>query len=474
MTEHALKIDQSLGRTIKTEYGENVFACYQCKKCTNGCPVSEEMDLSPNQIIRSLQFGLKDQVLASKTIWLCASCETCTTRCPQGIDIARLMDVLREMSLKEGAKAAISEVVLFDELTAKSIQKHGRIYELGTMMSYNLRSGKPFKDTGMGTKMFLKGKFKVLPENIKYPKNLEKIAAEQQIEGKKQVAYYSGCSLHSVGREFEISTQAVCKQLGIELVEPKNWICCGASSIHRRSHLEATLLPMKNLALVEKSGLNHLSLPCAACFAMFKRAAYDVEQSLQLRERIEKETGYSHSGGIEITHLLDTFLAQTGLEEISNQVKRPLEGLKVVCYYGCLLTRPSQVTSAKHPEYPVGMDNLMRALGAESLDWSYKTECCGASLVVTQTTVALRLIENILKNAKEAGAEAIVVACPMCHGNLDTRQAEISAKGKRYALPILYFTQLMGLAMGIDSNKLSLKTHLVTPLPLLKRKKVLE
>jgi len=473
MADHAIAIDQSLGRTIKTEYGENVFACYQCKKCTNGCPVSEEMDLSPNQIIRSLQFGLKGQVLASKTIWLCASCETCTTRCPQGIDIARLMDVLRETAIAEGVEAAISNVVLFDELTAKSIEKHGRIYELGTMMRYNLRSGTPLKDVGMGTKMFLKGKFKVLPDNVKYPKSLEKVVQEKETDAKR-IAYYSGCSLHSVGREFEASTRAVCGHLGIELVEPKNWICCGASSVHRRSHFEATLLPMKNLALIEKSGLNHLSLPCAACFAMFKRADYDVEKDQQLREKIDKEVGLPYSGGIEISHLLDTFLEKTGLDEISNQVKQPLEGLKVVCYYGCLLTRPSQVTNAEHPEYPVGMDNLMRALGAESLDWSHKTECCGASLVVTQTPVALRLIEDILENAKKVGAEAIVVACPMCHGNLDTRQAEISAKGKRYSLPILYFTQLMGLAMGIDSNKLSLKTHLVTPLPLLKRKKVLE
>ncbi len=472
MVEQALVIDQSFGDIIQNKFGQNVFSCYQCKKCTNGCPVSEDMDIPPNEIIRSLQFGLKDQVLRSRTIWLCASCETCTTRCPQGIDIARLMDVLREMNLKEGIKPAISDVVLFDELVAKSIEKYGRIYELGTMLKFNLHSGRPFKDAGMGTKMFIKGKFKIFPSKTRYPKDLEKVVLQKET-GKKRVAYYSGCSLHSVGREFEISTQAVCKHLGVELIEPENWICCGASSVHRRSHFVATLLPMKNLALVEKSGLDHLSLPCAACFAMFKRANYEINRDPQLKEEIEKEIGYSYAGGVEISSLLDTFLGRVGLDEIAGRVKQPLKGLKVACYYGCLLTRPSDVTKAEHPEYPVSLDRLMETLGAEPLDWSYKTECCGASMAVTQTPIALRLIQDILANAKKAGAEAIVVACPMCQGNLDTRQAAISAKGEKYYMPILYFTQLMGLAMGIDLQDLRLRSHLATPLLLLRRKGIL-
>lgn len=473
MTEQAITIDRSFGQTINDKYGHNVFACYQCKKCTNGCPVSEEMDILPNEIVRSIQFGLKDRVLRSKTIWLCTSCEVCTTRCPQGVDIARLMDILREMSLKEKIEAALPSVVLFDELTAKSIEKHGRIYELGTMLQFNLRSGNTFKDAGMGTKMLLKGKFKVLPENVHYPKDLEKIAVQSE-GGEKKVGYYSGCSLHSVGREFDISTRAVCKNLGVELVEPQNWICCGASSVHRQSHFVATLLPMKNLALVEKSGLNHLSLPCAACYAMFKRAEYDMKREPQLREEIEKEIGYSFKGKVEISSLIDTLLDRVGLDEIAGKIEQPLKGLKVVCYYGCLLARPSDVTQAEHPEYPMGLDNLMEILGAESLNWSYKTECCGASMVITQTQTALRLIEDILSDAKEVEADAIVVACPMCQGNLDTRQAEISAKGPKYSLPILYFTQLMGLAMGVNPGNLGLKSHLVTPLPLLRSKEILK
>ncbi len=473
MAEQVLKIDQDFAQAIMREHGENVFACYQCKKCTNGCPVSEDMDIPPDEIIRSLQFGLRDRVLESKTIWLCASCETCTTRCPQGIDIARIMDILREMNLQEGIKPAISEVVLFDELVAKSIEKYGRIYELGTTLRFNIRSGQMFKDTGMGTKMFLKGKFKVLPSKAKFPKDIQKLAPATRT-GRKQLAYYSGCSLHSLGREYHISTQTVCDQLGIELVEPENWVCCGASSVHRRSHLEAATLPLKNLSLVERTGLDQLALPCAACYAMFKRADHDIKKDAGLREQVDKEIGYAYGGDIKISNLLDALLDTVDLDEIANRVKKPLKDLKVVCYYGCLLTRPSEVTEAKHPEYPVIMDDLIKTLGAESLDWSYKTECCGASLVVTQTPTALRLIENILSDAKSVGAEAIVVACPMCHGNLDTRQAEISAKGAKYHLPILYFTQLMGIAMGAELEDLRVRSHLVTPLPLLKRKGLFE
>lgn len=473
MTQRALSISQELGNIIKDKYGHNVFACYQCKKCTNGCPVSEEMDIAPNEIIRSLQFGLKEEVLRSKTIWLCASCETCTTRCPQEIDIARIMDILREICLKEGIKPAVPEVPLFDELTAKSIEKHGRVHELSTMLRFNFSSKQPFKDAGMGTRMFLKGKFKLLPETVKYPKDLEAITPQAKTEGEK-VAYYSGCSLHSIGKEFEVSTQAVCKHLDIELIEPKNWICCGASSVHKRSHFVATLLPMKNLALVEKSGLSHLSLPCAACYAMFKRAASDVVTDAQLKEKIDKEIGYSYKGTVRINSLLDTLLEVIGLKNMAKEVSRPLQGLKVVCYYGCLLTRPSGITKAEHPEYPVNMDRLVETLGAKSLDWSYKTACCGASMVASQTPIALRLIEEILADAKAVGADAIAVACPMCQSNLDTRQAQISAQGKTYSLPVLYFTQLMGLAMGINPSNLSLRSHLVMPLPLLKRRGILE
>jgi len=171
---------------------------------------------------------------------------------------------------------------------------------------------------------------------------------------------------------------------------------------------------------------------------------------------------------IEVEHLLTTITERVGYESIAQAVARPLTGLKVVCYYGCVITRPPKITGAENYEYPMSMDRLVETLGAESLDWSYKTECCGASLVFTQLPIALGMSRKILRNAEDVGAEAIVVACPLCHANLDMRQQQINEQfGEDFHMPILYFTQLMGLAFGIEPRKLGIDKHLVNASPLL-------
>lgn len=463
-----IAVNQQLGDEIREKTAENVFRCYQCEKCTAGCPVAEEMDLKPNQIVRALQYGLKEDVLASRTIWLCASCETCTTRCPQGIDIARLMDFLREVALRERVRPALSEVPIFNRVALKGIERYGRLYELGSIIGFNLRSRQPFKDLDVGLKMISKGKIKFLPERAKYPRNLNEIIQEPE-SNTRRIAYYSGCSLHSVGEEFNLSTAAVFGKLGLELVEPENWICCGSTPAHASNHLEATVLPIKNLALIEKTGLKQLMLPCALCFLRFRRAVFDLEADPSLRQEVQEQLGFDYAGQIKIQHLNEVLLEKVGLEKIKAEITKPLEDLKVVCYYGCLLTRPPRVTGAEHPEYPVIMDLLMKELGAEPLDWSYKTDCCGAALSVTQTEIALRLIKDILTNAKEVGAEAVVVACPMCHANLDTRQWQLARELKEN-LPIFYLPQLLGLALGLDLKELGFSRHLIDPMPLLKSK----
>ncbi len=460
-----LAVSFQLGDEIRERTGENVFLCYQCGKCTAGCPVSEEMDLRPNQIIRALQLGLEEEVLKTKTIWLCASCEVCATRCPQGIDITHLMDFLREEALKKRIKAGIPQAPIFNQVALKGIRKYGRLYELGSIIGFNLRTGQPFKDAGLGVKMVFKGKIKLLPERARYPRDLSKIIQEPE-SNTKRVAYYSGCSLHSVGEEFNLSTKLVCQKLGLELIEPQNWVCCGSTPAHATSQLEATILPLKNLALIEKTGLKDLTLSCALCFLRFRRAIYDIQKDFRLREQVEKEINYIYLNKLKVSHLIETLMERVGLENIAQKVVKPLKALKVVCYYGCFLTRPPKVTEAEHPEYPVSMDKLIDIIGAEPLDWSFKTECCGAALSVTQPKVALRLITDILANAQGVGAEAIVVACPMCHANLDTRQLQL--KGIKKPIPVFYFTQLVGLALGLNFKELAINRHLVSSLPLLK------
>ena len=173
---------------------------------------------------------------------------------------------------------------------------------------------------------------------------------------------------------------------------------------------------------------------------------------------------------MKVKHLLNTVTEKIGYQQIASKVVHPLNGLKVVCYYGCIITRPPKMTEVKDYEYPTQMDRLMEAIGITSLDWSYKTRCCGVSLGISQLPIALELSGKILKNAKGVGADAIVVACPLCQVNLDARQKQIEEEFKEtFQLPIIYFTQLMGVAFGLTSEALGLDKHFVDPLPLLKR-----
>lgn len=453
-----LQIDAGLAERVLELCGENAYLCYQCRKCSAGCPLAEEMDLAPNQLVRAIQLGQLDLVLNSKTLWLCASCQTCVTRCPHDIDLPRIMDALRGAAVAAGVKPKLPAVANFYEVASRDIKLLGRLYEVGLMMELNLRNRQPFKDLGLGLIMFLKGKLKPIPK-VARAKVRRK---DRPMPAADEIAYYPGCSAHGTAREFDMSTRQVAACLGIGLSEPEDWVCCGSSAAHATSHHLATALPMRNLALVAAEGHHRVTTPCAACFSRFKAAIGDVAKDGELRQAVEAETGYSYDGRVQVEHLLDTFTRGVGFDRVRQAVTRPLAGLQVVCYYGCLLTRPAAVTGAEHVEYPVVMDQLMRVVGAKPLDWSYKTECCGASLSLTETGVALRLSDRILADAVAVGADAVVVACPLCQSNLDTRQAQINSElGRQYDMPVIYFTQALGLAFGASPKELGMDKHLV-------------
>ena len=277
-----------------------------------------------------------------------------------------------------------------------------------------------------------------------------------------KVSYYPGCSLHGTAVEYEESTQAVCQMLGIELNELPDWNCCGASSAHSIYEDLAIALPARNLAIAEEVGLD-LVVPCAACFQRFKVAEKHI------REGKEPTVDTPYQGKVPIKHLLDFLCEEEVLKVIQKKVKRPLAGLKAVCYYGCLTVRPPKVTDAANCENPQAMDDLITLLGAESYPWSYKTDCCGGSLMLSRTDIVVRLTGKLLHMAEEAGANCMVTACPLCQANLDTRQAEASkALGKDFHLPIFYFTELLGLAMGCGEVGHWAKRHIVDPSDLLR------
>jgi heterodisulfide reductase subunit B len=273
-------------------------------------------------------------------------------------------------------------------------------------------------------------------------------------------AYYPGCSLHSTGSEYDVSFRAVCEKLGIEIEEIKDWICCGTSPAHCTSRLLSLALPYQNICLAEKMGMTDIVAPCAACFARLKTAMHEAAEDPRIAGQIQEVLDMPLPESMNVVSPLEIFRNGVNLAEA---VVRPLPELKVACYYGCLLTRPSKVMQFDECEYPMTMDELLRTLGITTLDWSYKTECCGGALAMTRTDVVLKLTHDILEEAVAVGANAIAVACPLCHVNLDTRQEEVEKEyNVRYGLPIFYFTQLMALAFGIGADKLGLKKHFVS------------
>jgi heterodisulfide reductase subunit B len=457
--------EKNLAEIVGERCGENVYSCYQCIRCSSGCPLSEHLDLTPSQVMRYLQLGKDDLALRSKTIWLCSSCQACSTRCPQGLDLVRMMDELKAISRERGIKPGVSSIPLLYDVFLRDVRLLGRTYELGLAAELGLRSGDPFKDLPMGMEMLRKGKFSLLPGRTSYPKRIK----PQEVRD-NQMAYYPGCSLHATASELQASIKAVFQELGIDLVEPKGWVCCGSTPAHATEHFLATLMAMRNLALIERKGFEEAMVACLGCFSRFKWALHDVENEPELRRRVDEELNYEYRGNLNVRYVVDVLADTVGLPAIAQRVSKPLDGLKVVCYYGCVYTRPPKVTQAKHIEYPMTLDRMVETLGAESLDWSYKTECCGAALSMTETDLALYLTRKILDNARAVGAEAVVVSCPLCHMNLDARQSQL---GLDYEMPIMYITQVMGLAFGLPDKALALSKNMVSPHSLLEEKGLL-
>jgi heterodisulfide reductase subunit B len=462
------QIKPDLARRVQEELGQNVYLCYQCVKCTSGCPVGEFFDWQPNQIMRALQLGQEDIALESQTPWLCASCQTCTTRCPQNLDITAIMEFLTREALARGIEPPVPQVDDFNQAFLREIRLWGRSYEPGVMAEFKLRNPRTlFDDLDMYKGFLKKGKVAFFPKPARFPsKRKIKLVAGAS----KAIAYYPGCSLESTATEFDHSSRAVAEALDLKLIEPHGWLCCGSSPAHKADPIYALRLPMENLTLIEQSGFEEVTMPCAACFNRHKAAQYEIRMHPDQKTKMDEVLGYNYQDTVKVSTLAEAIFNHIGTEKIAQNVRNPLKGLNVVAYYGCLLTRPPQITEVEHPENPTDMDELISALGAEVHEWSYKTTCCGAAHSLSRPDIVLKLSSNLIEHARSAGAEAIIVACPLCHMNLDARQMQMKLESP---MPILYFTQLMAIALGLPEKDAVLKKNLVDARPLLKAKDLL-
>jgi heterodisulfide reductase subunit B len=282
----------------------------------------------------------------------------------------------------------------------------------------------------------------------------------------KRYAYYPGCSLETMACEYDASFRNLCEQLGIGLEEVKDWFCCGAGMLGNLSPLLGIATPMKNLALAHQSGFDRVVAPCSACYSQFKRASHEVAEDAALRRQVEEVVEYPLDHPVAVFHPLEMLQEEINGRPI--EIRNDISHLRVACYYGCLLTRPPKVVNFDQCEDPQSMDRLLHRVGIETVNWSRKTFCCGAFYAMVNPSQVLELAREILTDAAGAGANAVAVACPVCHLNLDARQPEINAAyGTSFHLPVFYFTQLLAYAVGVPLEGLGLWRHVVDPQPLL-------
>jgi heterodisulfide reductase subunit B len=284
----------------------------------------------------------------------------------------------------------------------------------------------------------------------------------------KKYAYFPGCSLEKMALSYHKSSLETTRALGVELEELEDWNCCGATTYFHLDEILANTLVARNLAMAEKQGLDFVA-PCSACYKNAYFTNSYIKEDEDLAEHINfalEADDLQLSGNLKVHHLIDVFADEIGAEAIKDKVTTPLKGLKIAPYYGCQIVRPRK--NGEEVENPQFFEKILEAMGADAVDFAYKTRCCGGSLLLTNRKAALDMIHLLLQNITNSGAEVIATACPLCQVNLEVYQTQVNDEyGTDYAIPVLYFTQLMGLALGIAPKKLGIGSELVATLPLL-------
>jgi heterodisulfide reductase subunit B len=280
----------------------------------------------------------------------------------------------------------------------------------------------------------------------------------------KSMGYYPGCSLSGGGIELDLSIRAISRVAGVELVEIDDWNCCGATAAHNLNHELALSLPYRTLALAEQQGLKEVLAPCAACFSRLKGTNVRLNRNPEMRARMEEIVERPYQGTVKILSITEY------IDGLADKLSHPLTGLKVAAYYGCLLSRGEGIVEGDDPENPSAMEAAIRAAGAEVVPWNYATECCGGGFSMSMTAAVVDLSHAILSDARAAGADVVVTGCPMCHSNLDMRQRTIKAAGLGdHNLPVVYLSELLGLAAGLEPKALGLDRHFVNAMSVAER-----
>ncbi|MGL6226340.1 MAG: CoB--CoM heterodisulfide reductase iron-sulfur subunit B family protein [Thermoguttaceae bacterium] len=277
--------------------------------------------------------------------------------------------------------------------------------------------------------------------------------------------YYPGCALHGSSCDYETSVRAVLGKLGVTLTEMNDWICCGATAAHSVNQKLSTALPARNLAIAQRDGLQQVLAPCPLCSMELIKVGNMLRESKELQQEMSDIVEQPVDGSTQILNLIQVF-QEIGYDQIANQIVKKLDDFRPACYYGCLLTRPPKDLQFDDCEQPSSMETLLAGLGAQPVEWNFKTECCGAGLTLADDSIVKELTHKILANAKKHGANCMVVACPMCHVNLDMKQKDIEKEYKEeLGLFVYYLSDLIGIALGLSEKELALQQHFVQQRP---------
>lgn len=291
----------------------------------------------------------------------------------------------------------------------------------------------------------------------------------------KEYIYYPGCSLEATAIEYDMSVRKVLSALGVKLVEPEDWSCCGSTPAHSVDHVFAAAVAARNLAIIEKMGGSTVITACPACLSAFKKAHHRMLKEKNFKEEVNSILDEPYNCGVTAKSVLQILIEDIGLEAIAARVTTDLPDLKVAPYYGCIINRPPEIMEFDNPENPVAMDNIMKALGVTVSDFAFKLECCGAAFGVTKRKMVNELSSKVLNMALDSGANSLVVTCQLCQQNLDLRQDQINANMRTdFNIPILFFTQVMGLAYGFSPQELGIDKHNIKAEGLIKSRRPVE
>jgi len=287
----------------------------------------------------------------------------------------------------------------------------------------------------------------------------------------KRIGYYQSCSLHASSKDYARSLEASFAKLDTKLVPIRDWSCCGASSAHSTDDLLGLALPARNLALAEQQGLTTLLVPCSACYTRMLTAAEKMRKDDKIAAQVNGVLDpLRYLGTVQVKNILEILWNEIGPDAILHAKKQDLQGMRVACYYGCYLTRTPGVPSFDDRENPQSMERLVRLLGAEPVDWAYKTDCCGAGFSLIEPSYSVQLCEKLYTMAYQKGAEAIIATCPLCQTNLDINQDKIRReKGLPCYLPVFYISDLIGIATGCELGRKQWRKHFIDPADLLNR-----